>query len=184
MKARLGVPPSVDRKSLLELKARLPDPSRARRWAKANAQPQGIFRQVDTYFRVPSGRLKLRKTEGREEGTLIFYLREDVSSDKRSEVHLLAVDHPQALRQVLAEALGVLVIVEKRRAIYRWGEVQIHLDQVEGLGPFLEFERVLATPDEDAAARAEFEELKEALGVRVEDMVAGSYSDLLHAKEP
>lgn len=172
----------MNRKRLLELKARLPHPPRARRWAEANASPQGAFHQVDTYFLVGSGRLKLREVE--DEGTLIFYRREDVPSDKRSEVDLLAVDRPAALREVLAKALGVAVVVEKERAIYRWGEVQIHLDEVEGLGPFLEFERILATPQDEPAAHAEFAELKEALGVRGEDLVAGSYSDLLEGGSP
>lgn len=171
----------MSRRRLLELKARLPRPSQARRWAEAHAEPRGVFHQVDTYFPTPAGRLKLREVG--EEGRLIFYRREDVPSDKRSEVDLLRVDRPAALRDLLAGALGVAAVVEKRRAIYRWGEVQLHLDEVVGLGSFLEFERVLASPEDEAAAHAEFLKLREALGVREEDLVAGSYSDLVGAGE-
>ncbi len=171
----------MNRKRLLELKARLPRPSQARRWAEANAAPQGVIHQVDTYFPVSSGRLKLREVG--QEGTLIFYRRENVPLEKRSEVDLVAVDRPAALREVLAEALGVAVVVEKERAIYRWREVQIHLDEVEGLGSFLEFERSLSGVEDEAAAHAEFAELRETLGVREEDLVAGSYSDLLGGGE-
>lgn len=117
-----------------------------------------------------------------ETESLIFYLREDVPSTKRSQVHLLEVDNAGGLRDLLAEAMGVLVVVEKLRSVYRWGEVQIHLDEVDGLGEFLEFERVIASEEEGRRAEAEFTHLKTAMRIDEGEIVGNSYSDLILSK--
>ncbi len=172
----------ASRKKLLELKAHCRDLGKARSWAKTNATSVGKFRQADTYVRVQEGRLKIREIEGKEAGSLILYSREDVPTVKRSQVLLLEVDKAEELREFLETALGVLVTVEKRREIYRWKAVQIHLDEVAGLGSFLEFERPIGSPGDERDAQAEFEHLRSALGVEGPDIVAGSYSDLILAK--
>ncbi len=169
-------PPTSRR--LLELKARSHQLPKARKWADAHATLLGSFQQIDTYFQVHQGRLKVRETGG-ETGTLIFYLREDEPSLKRSRVLLQEVSNARELKELLTEALGVLTTVEKRRTIYRWGQVQIHLDEVAGLGDYIEFERMLASSEDERAAEAEFHHLQSAFNISENDMVAGSYSDLL-----
>lgn len=164
---------------LLELKARRSDLTAEGAWCAEHADPVAEVRQVDTYFRVRRGRLKMREVEGEEGGTLIYYRREETEEPKRSRVSLLRLSYPPNLFQVLREALGILVEVRKERRIYRWGRVQIHLDQVDGLGPFVEFERAVEGPEEEVRAREEFAALRAALSIEVEDLVAGSYSDLL-----
>lgn len=134
---------------------------------------------MDTYFSVPRGRLKLREVEGRPQATLIHYRREDVEGPKGSTIWLVEVEEALPLRTLLEEALGVRVVVRKRRRVYRHGPVQIHLDRVEGLGTFLEFERPVASKEDRRAAQEEFRRLRKALGVEEADLVAGSYGDLM-----
>ncbi|MGZ4385055.1 MAG: hypothetical protein ACXVY3_10695, partial [Gaiellaceae bacterium] len=62
----------------VELKARDPDPRRTRaRCREIGAVEQGTLRQRDTYFRVASGRLKLRQVEDEVGGVLVQYRRSD-----------------------------------------------------------------------------------------------------------
>ena len=166
-------------KRLLELKACVRDLTPLAAWCTREAEPVDQVHQVDTYFPVGQGRLKVRVVEGAQMGTLIFYDRTDQAGPKRSRVNLLQVADPNQVRTLLAEALGVLVEVRKRRRIFRWGQVQIHLDEVEELGAFLEFERPIEAPEEEKRAQAEFATLRRALDLRDQDLVVGSYSDLL-----
>lgn len=164
---------------LLELKARRLDLREEAAWCVEHTNPVADVHQEDTYFRVARGRLKLRSVEGEETGTLLYYEREDRAAPKRSRVFLLPVANPAPLRRMLREALGILVTVRKHRQIFRWGEVQIHLDDVDGLGTFLELERFVESTRDVEKAQAEFVHLRDGLGVQEEDLIAGSYSDLL-----
>jgi predicted adenylyl cyclase CyaB len=170
------------RKRLLELKVGCEDTDRVRRWLEAHARKVSHGRQVDTYFHVPRGRLKLREVEGGDGGSLIYYRREDQEGPKTSEVLLWRVDDAEGLRKLLEEALGTLVVVDKLREVYRWGQVQVHVDEVDTLGDFVEFEREVEEGEEESKARGEFRLLMEALDLREQHLVAGSYSDLLMSR--
>ncbi len=131
----------------VELKARDPEPERslARCRALEEAVDHGLLWQRDTYFVVAHGRLKLR--EQRPGGaTLIQYARPDETTAKTSRYRLIGVDDADACRAGLAEALGVRAVVEKRRRLFIWRDVRIHLDTVAGLGAFVEFEAVAPPP--------------------------------------
>lgn len=138
----------------------------------------GTDHQVDTYFRVPVGRLKLR--EGNIENSLIHYLRPDQSGPKTSDVLLYRVAPDPALKAVLERALGVLVVVDKRREIRFVDNVKIHLDTVQGLGTFLEIEAIDADGSRtEAELLAQCEAFMAAFGVADADLEQQSYSDLL-----
>lgn len=138
----------------------------------------GLDHQVDTYFRVTTGRLKLR--EGEVENALIHYLREDVSGPKRSQVSLFANAAGSTLKGILQDALGVDVVVDKQREIYFLDNVKVHLDAVAGLGTFVEIEVIDGDGSRSLAAlRVQCEELMHAFGIRDDDLLALSYSDLL-----
>jgi adenylate cyclase class 2 len=162
----------------IEIKARCSTPKRVRdALQQRKAKFAGLDAQVDTYFRVAEGRLKLR--EGNIENTLIYYRRPDQSGPKTSDVQLHKMQPGSGLKEILAAALGVLVAVEKQREIYYLENVKIHIDQVERLGGFVEIE---AAGDENADRNAllhQCRELMEAFGIREEELVAESYSDLL-----
>ena len=167
----------------VEIKARCADLGVAREvLAAEGARCVGEDHQIDTYFCVQNGRLKLR--EGIIERYLIFYDRPDNAGPKRSDVHLYEPQPGPALKVVLTRALGVRVVVEKRREIFFVGNVKFHLDQVDGLGRFVEIEAI----DQDgshapAQLRAQCETFVERLGLPPEALVAASYSDLLLRKD-
>ncbi len=163
----------------LEVKTRYPDLAAARRFARQlGAREAGTSRDVDTYFRVPEGRLKLRRTEGAAHGMLIFYRRPDTLSSRLSEYHLSRVDDVPSLLSLLDAAFGVLVTVSKNRQLFLYGATRIHLDQVAGLGSFVELETVLHGQDA-VEAEAEHELVKRALRLEEQQAVSASYSDLL-----
>jgi adenylate cyclase class 2 len=166
--------------TIIEFKARCSDHQRIREILKSKgARFAGIDHQIDTYFRAPRGRLKLR--EGEIENSLVFYSREDGASTKQSEVTLAKMPPGGEIKAMLAAALGLMVAVDKRREIYFVGNVKIHLDEVAGLGKFLEVEAIGHLEDR-GQLQAQCDEFVREFGVKQEDMVAGSYSDLLMNK--
>jgi adenylate cyclase class IV len=163
----------------VELKARCRDVAVARAAAiEVGAAPAGVLEQADTYFRVPHGRLKLRETAGRP-AELIQYARPDHPDARGSDYQLVPAPDPAGLKAALAAALGVRGEVRKRRELLLWRNVRIHLDDVAGLGTFLEFEAVLSAADDEPTAREWLAILTDALRVAPADRVSQSYADLL-----
>jgi len=163
----------------IELKARCADLAAAEEAARRlGAKRAGVLRQIDTYFHAPLGRLKLRQTEGGR-AELIAYERPNDPAARGSDYHLAPTDGADALLRALTAALGVRGEVRKVRTLYLWHNVRIHLDEVAGLGSFLEFEAVLSAADDEATGFARVADLRRALGVGDSDLIAGSYSDLL-----
>lgn len=138
--------------------------------------------QVDTYFTVPAGRLKVRQTPG-EPDALIFYRRDNRSEPKLSDYHLAASAPEQNLAALLAAALGVRVVVRKQRELWRWHNVRVHLDEVEGLGAFLELEAQVDGANDESLCQRRTRELMAAFGLAPADLIAGSYADLLIDKQ-
>jgi predicted adenylyl cyclase CyaB len=162
----------------LEIKARCVDPEGMRgRLAEAGVPLARRMRQVDTYFSVPGGRMKLRELDGRE-AQLIQYERVDETTAHRSDYLIVPVAEPRLLKEALTRALGVRAVVEKTRELYLWRHTRVHLDEVAGLGSFLELETVV-TEHTIEEAEAECWEIQAALTIRAEDLVAGSYADLI-----
>ncbi len=163
-----------------EFKARLRDASHVRAILKGqHARFLGTDHQVDTYFRVPSGRLKIR--EGRIENSLIFYRRTNSQHARRSAVEMMLLPRRNSVRAILSSALGILVVVDKRREIYFVGNVKIHLDQVRGLGAFLEVEAMTRSGD-IRKVRAQAAKFQKLFAVPSSDIVPLSYSDLILKK--
>ncbi len=139
---------------------------------------EGTDQQTDTYFEVPNGRLKLR--EGPIENALIHYNRINSAGAKRSDVILYQHSRDAQLKEALIASLGVKVVVAKKRKIYFVDNVKFHFDEVTGLGKFIEVEAI------DISGGIGIIKLKEQcayfaafFGIREEDYIADSYSDLL-----
>lgn len=161
----------------IELKARLKTQSRAREIAHAiGATPQGDIRQTDTYFNVPSGRLKLRVCEPGED-YLVFYHRPNEPGSRASDYWIEQVS--PSISDILSPALGVLAVVRKVRTLFLWENVRIHLDRVDGLGDFLEFEAVLDEDRGDADGHEKVARLRNEFGISNTDLVSCSYLDLI-----
>jgi predicted adenylyl cyclase CyaB len=165
--------------SNVEIKARYPDLQHALRVCEQiGAVFAGTDRQLDSYFRVPSGRLKIRESS-LGPNSLILYRREDKESPKESCYVLVDVGSTAAsLRELLAQALGMTVQVKKKRRILMYGQTRIHLDEVEHLGSFVEFEYVLQDNESPEAGISEVERLRSVFGIDEAALVSGSYSDL------
>jgi adenylate cyclase class 2 len=144
------------------------------------AEDHGILQQKDTYFRTHEGRLKLREEPGRSE--LIAYRRPDRIEDRESRFRLVPIEEPALLRAALGDVLGVNAVVEKRRRLFLWREVRIHIDEVERLGDFVEFEAPINAGESSATAEELLRELTEALGLAENDRIASSYCDLIVAR--
>ena len=163
----------------LELKARYPSPREAQACAAAlGASRSGLLIQQDTYFRIPRGRLKLREAEG-ETAELIYYERTEESAERWSRFTREPVTAPAGLVHVLTDAFGVLAVVRKRRELYIFRDARIHIDDVEGLGTFVEFE---VTGGETPASVATMRELRNAFGIGEESVIKVSYSDMILEK--
>ncbi len=161
----------------MEIKARCPDPDRVRTFLRArDARFVGTDHQVDTYFRCPKGRLKLR--QGPIETALIQYHRADSRDTRASNVHLYKTTDSAALRELLSSALEIDVVVRKQREIFFIDNVKFHIDNVEGLGSFVEIEAIGEFGEEERL-RAQCDLFRERLGVEEGDIEGRSYSDLL-----
>ena len=156
----------------VEFKARIDDIDSVRaRIRTLSPKELGTDHQRDTYFEVPSGRLKLR--EGGIEKSLIFYRRPNSAETRESHVVYATVENTAELRSVLAAALPVLGVVEKAREIFYVGETKIHLDRVDGHGAFLEVE---------APNREEADRFFTFFGLKPIALEGRSYSDF--ARKP
>ena len=134
---------------------------------------------VRNAFRTRRGRLKLRESS-LSGGQLIPYLRPDRTGPARSEYRLVPVGDPAGLKALLAEILGVHKVVAKRREIWLWRSVRIHLDEVDGLGSFLELEAVFdGSRSGEHAGRREVDLLLAELGVDAGELLAESYEQLV-----
>ena len=83
---------------------------------------------------------KFKLREGNIENNLIYYERQNTAGPKQSDFSLVEVEDATGLKTMLAAAMGILVIVEKKREIYFIDNVKFHLDTLEGLGNFIEIE--------------------------------------------
>ena len=165
--------------SNIEIKARARNFEQIRsRAEKMSDTPMQIIPQEDIFFNVEKGRLKLRILSP-DQSQLIYYTRPDQDGPKRSDYHITRSPDPQNLTRVLELAYGIRGVVRKTRYLYLVGQTRIHLDDVEGLGQFMELEVVLEDGQSDADGQRIAEDLMFALGVESEDLIEGAYMDLL-----
>lgn len=137
--------------------------------------------QIDTYFNVTAGRLKLR--EGIIENALIHYHRENIAGSKSSNILLYKHLPDKILKDILTESLSIKVVVSKKRKIYFIGNVKFHFDKVKDLGNFVEVEAI----DEDGSiGKDKLQEqcnyYSSLFNLTENDYIAVSYSDLLIKK--
>ncbi len=166
----------------VEIKARLPDEALfARLCQRAQAlagAPAQWLQQDDTFYRCAQGRLKLRRfADGSAE--LIAYARPDTAGPKTSTYQRTPVADADGLHAALAAACGLVGRVRKQRRLLMAGRTRIHLDEVDGLGRFLELEVVLHDGEPAATGEAEARALMDRLGVEPGWLVEGAYLDLI-----
>lgn len=164
----------------VEIKAKVADLATVRQRAEKLAdQGPVVLEQEDTFFACPRGRLKLRRFGSGPEAELIYYERPDSAQPKESHYLLHRTSDPDGLRQALAAALGVRGTVRKRRTLYLIGPTRVHLDEVEGLGTFVELEVVLKPEESASDGVAAAHDLMDKLGIARADLITGAYIDLI-----
>lgn len=164
----------------IEIKAKCFHPKKVEAFlVSTNAVFKGTDLQKDTYFNIPNGRLKLR--QGNIENNLIFYNRNNQKGPKQSDFQLQPVANAKQMETLLTEALGVKVIVEKKRNIYFLGNIKIHIDEVPRLGSFVEIEASnLSDPSLTVEQlRKQCADLMRHFEIKEEDLIENSYSDML-----
>lgn len=162
----------------VEIKARCTNPAFIRNYLLSNnAEYRGTDEQTDTYFHVPHGRLKLR--EGNIENNLIYYERSNQAGPKDSHFQLVKINDAAGLKEVLAKANGIKTVVKKKREIYYIGNVKFHIDEVPGLGSFVEIEagNILADLTKDQL-KEQCDYYLAAFNIKTEDLIEVSYSDM------
>jgi adenylate cyclase, class 2 len=164
----------------LELKARCNDLDRAGRVAEElGAVWQWKKSQTDTYFHTPQGKLKLREVES-QPAELIAYHRSASTEVRESDYLIYFAEKADALKSTLAMVMGVDRTVRKVRSLYLYQHVRIHLDQVEALGSFIEFEAVITRPQDVQPSRLLLDVWVERFAIAEADRVAVGYYELLN----
>jgi predicted adenylyl cyclase CyaB len=163
----------------IEIKARVHDFSAIRQKAEQLCGTDcQIIPQEDTFFSCPNGRIKLRELSPRY-AQLVYYRRLDTSGPKHSEYQIYETDRPSELKEILSQAFGVRGVVSKVRHLYLVGQTRIHLDDVKGLGNFVELEVVMQPGQTDLEGQAIAEKLMQQLGIEEKDLIKSAYMDLL-----
>lgn len=165
--------------NIIEIKAKCKNADKVRKILKEKlADFKGVDHQIDTYFKSPIGRLKLR--EGNIENTLIHYNRPNQAGPKNSKVTYQKLEPKTKLKKVLSAAMGVLAVVDKQREIYFVNNVKFHIDEVKQLGAFVEIEAI----DEKGTMsinelQAQCEYYMNLFEISSKDLIKVSYSDLI-----
>jgi len=139
------------------------------------------MQQADVYFRVANGRLKLRYF-AKDAGYLVYYERSDNPEPRESEYFIYDTNRPASLEQVLSAAHGILARVHKKREVHLIDNVRVHLDEVEDLGQFIEFEAVMDSKRQADAELAKIETLIDRFRIDRNNLLSQSYLDMVLAK--
>ncbi|XP_023317047.1 uncharacterized protein LOC106649910 [Trichogramma pretiosum] len=148
-----------------------------------------IIPQEDIFFNIINGqeegaRLKLRQFKDGS-GEMIYYIRPDIQGPKLSKYTKIDFDSKTcpSVREVFSKSNGILGTVSKVRHLYMIGQTRVHVDKVDGLGNFVEFEVVLK-PDETIAKGEKIAtELMKKLGIQENSLVSRAYMDLILQKK-
>ena len=163
----------------VEVKVRVKDLSPVAATARkiADVEPV-VIRQEDCYYDCPEGLLKLRKAPG-SEAELIHYERSDRETLRESRYRIQQVPDLDHAMSVLSERFKELGVVRKKRLLFMVGTTRIHLDEVDGLGSFVEIEAVLREGETLEQGEETVCRLMELLGIQNEDRIGNSYIDLI-----
>src|SRR5207244_3144861 len=110
---------------------------------------------------------------------LIYYRRPDHEGPTLCDYLRVPIGEPETLKELLAAALGIRGVVRKRRRLYLVDQTRVHVDEVEGLGMFVELEVVLRPGQTAAEGEAIARRLSREFDIADGDLVSCAYIDLL-----
>ncbi len=139
-----------------------------------NAEFITTLNQKDVYYNLENSLLKLRIQNHNTE--LISYNRAENGSTRWSNYEVLEIKGENA-ENFLEKIFKVEAVVEKKRDLWMFKDTRIHLDEVKGLGTFLELETLVLNGQEDAEKRFNF--LVKELNLDFENQIRTSYRNLI-----
>jgi adenylate cyclase len=166
----------------IEIKASLDNVNFCLDMAKSlSGEDPEVIKQKDIFFNCDNGRLKLRIIS-HQKGELIFYNRKNDRGPKMSEYYISEIHEPNKLLHVLEKSFGTHGVVKKTRRLFIIGRTRVHVDHVEGLGDFIEFEVVLSGEEDPNRGRAEAQNLMNQFGITNDNLIKCAYVDLINNK--
>ena len=164
----------------IEIKAKIRDSEKVQKLVEELCpNPVHTEHQEDTFFTTSKGRLKLRESD--DKSALIYYDRKDSLEPSQSDIAISFTDSPDTLKPVLSKSLGIRGIVKKNRTLYKYEQTRIHLDDVEGLGKFIELEVVLKSGQTLKDGEAIANKLMDKFNIQKTDLIDVAYIDLIEA---
>ena len=166
----------------IEIKARINDYDKVKRLVEDLCPtPIQTKQQEDTFFNTPKGRLKLRESDG--ETAIMYYDRPNSFEPKQSDIVISFIENPDTLKSVLSKSLGIRGIVKKKRILYKYDQTRIHLDDVEGLGNFIELEVVLESNQTSIDGETIAYNLMNMFDIQKTDLIDVAYIDLIETNQ-
>ncbi len=163
----------------IEVKLACADLAAARAGAlAAGAIPHAVEDQTDRYFEPSGGRRTKLRTRDGGAAELIAYDRPETAGVRPSDYEVTPGRDRGSARCLVPKGEPV-AIVRKRREVLLLGNVRIHLDEVEGLGTFLELEAIVDPRHDDAECRRQVASLLDALGLAGAEPIRASYGELI-----
>ncbi len=127
-------------------------------------------------FQADKNLLRVRETEGK----FILTLKQPKSNEQDAIEHETEVKDAGEMREILQHmGLHEAVRVKKARMKTHYNEWEICLDEVDGLGLFIEVEKIADDPDVEAVKNELFDFLK-GLGIKPEDRITNGYDTLIY----
>ncbi|MEE9572938.1 MAG: class IV adenylate cyclase [Candidatus Neomarinimicrobiota bacterium] len=164
----------------IEIKARINDYEEVKKLIEGICSiPIEIEQQEDTFFNTTHGRLKLREGDG--ESAIMYYNRPNSHEPKQSDIALSLIDNPNTLKTILDKSIGIRGIVYKKRILYKHEQTRIHLDDVKGLGKFIELEVVLKPDQTSSDGELIAYKLMDKFGIEKTDLIDVAYIDLIES---
>ncbi len=149
------------------------------RIARSICAQAGVLSQIDTYFQVSTGRLKLREFSS-SKSELIYYERSEGKGERWSTYYISPVKSASTLKNLLTLALGRRIVVRKSRHVFFYKGARIHIDSVFRLGHFIEIEVIVKKSRDEA--RSVFAEIIRLFNIKKDGIIVCSYMDLLEKK--
>ncbi len=141
------------------------------------------FNGIDRDFRKTDEALRVRKSLNLDRGYVKYYItykgpKMDDISKTREEIEIQVSDGENAKR--IFEKLGFKPImpITKIREVYIRDGIEVSIDEIEGIGTFIEFEKIVESESEKSNAMNDLLNLMKSLNISKNNLIKTSYLEL------
>lgn len=173
---------------MVNIEAKYPFPTsqlpELRERLKKEAEYRWTRGQLDTFFDVPTGYLKIRQDEDGQTVLVAYHRDTDVSSNSHrpSDFKLAPVADGHKMIAALGHVLPKGLTVVKQRDFWMYQNTKIHVDKIDGLGVFVELETLVGPFCSAAQAAEECKAVIKWLQLDREKPIGVPYVELLRKK--